>query len=78
MEHEEGLPEDAVPFLVERLEHAFARCEDASAANSADAFDELGVWLVKSYQFYLTRLLSCSSEAPWCFAFPKSEFHTHH
>jgi len=78
MEHEEELPSDPIPFLIERLEKAYARCELATEADRADALDELALWLVKSYQFYLVRLLSWSREAPWCFAFPKTDARIHH
>jgi hypothetical protein len=80
MEHEEGIPDDAVPFLIERIETASVRCASATAADRADAVDELMLWLVKSYQFYLTRLLSWpwSSEAPWCFRFPRADIRSHH
>jgi hypothetical protein len=76
MDHEDGLPEDAAPFLVERIDEAFARCEAATASHKADAHEELALWLVMSYRYYLTRL--AKAENPWCFRFPKSELHTCH
>lgn len=78
LEHEEELPEDAVPFLVERLQQAFARCESANAAERGEAMEELAHWLVKSHQFYLVRLLHWATEAPWAFRFPKAEGHYRH
>lgn len=76
MDDEEGLPEDVVPFLVERIEQAFARCETATAANKADALEELSRWLHRSYDCYLRRL--ARAENLWCFRFPKAEHPIHH
>lgn len=76
MPHEEELPEDAAPFLIERIEKAYARCEAATVANKADAHEELSIWLIRSSRYYLTRLIQADN--PWCFRFPKSEMHTHH
>jgi hypothetical protein len=76
MDHEKELPEDAVPFLVDRIESAFAACESVTAENKPSAFSELTAWLIISYQFYLMRL--AREDNPWMFTFPKSEFHTQH
>ena len=78
MEHEVELPENAVTYLIDRIESSFLRCEAATAADSADAFEELSGWLVRSYQFYLTRLAMADAENLWCFGFPKSIGHAHH
>jgi hypothetical protein len=78
MEHEVELPEVAVPFLIERLEKAYARCDLAGPESMDEAVGELATWLVKSFQFYLARLMSWSREAPWCFRFPKTEARIHH
>lgn len=76
MDHEKELPEDAVPFLVERIEAAFAACEEVAMEDKSNAFSELTAWLIISYQFYLMRL--AREDNPWMFSFPKSEHHTHH
>jgi len=76
MEHEDELPDDAVPFLIERLEEAFERYGTSSAANRAEAHDTLGYWLVKSYRFYLTRLMV--ADLPWSFRFPRAPFGAQH
>ena len=76
MEHERELPDDAVPFLVTRIEAAFTACEDSTEEDRLKAFSELSAWLIISYQFYLMRLARESN--PWMFTFPKSEHHTHH
>jgi len=78
MEHEEGIPDDAVPFLIERIETASVRCASATTPDRADAVDELMLWLVKSYQFYLTRLFTSSGETPWRFRFAAIESHSQH
>lgn len=78
MDHEIELPEDAVSFLVERIETSFLRCEAATAANRADALDELSGWLIRSYRFYLARLATAGADTVWCFRFPKSTVHSHH
>jgi hypothetical protein len=76
MEHEKELPDDAVPFLIERIEASFAACEDVTAETKLKAFSELTAWLIISYQFYLMRL--SREDNPWMFTFPKSELHTQH
>ena len=76
MDHEKELPDDAVPFLIERIEVSFAACEDVTAETKLKAFSELAAWLIISYQFYLMRL--SREDNPWMFTFPKSELHTHH
>ena len=76
MEHEKELPDDAVPFLVTRIEDAFSACENVTEENKSKAFSELAAWLIISYQFYLMRLLR--EKNPWMFTFPESELHTHH
>ena len=80
MNHEVELPEDAdaVSFLIERIETSFLRCEAATAADSADALEELSGWLVRSYQYYLTRLAMAEADNVWCFGFPKTTRHAHH
>lgn len=78
MEHEEELPEDATLFLINRLEQAYARAEAATERDRAEAYDELALWLVKSFKFYAWRLLLAGNDQPWCFSFPKSQGHTHH
>lgn len=76
MDHEMELPEDAVPFLVMKIEAAFAACEGVTAESKSKAFAELTAWLIISYQFYLMRL--SREKNPWMFTFPESELHTHH
>ncbi len=76
MAHEKDLPEDAVPYLIDRIEASFAACENVKAEDKEKAFSELTAWLIISYQFYLIRL--AREENPWMFTFPKSEIHTHH
>ena len=76
MDHEKELPDDAVPFLVGRIEEAFAACEYATEGDKSKAFSELTGWLIISYQFYLMRL--ARDDNPWMFTFPKSEHQTHH
>ena len=77
MEHEDELPDDdAALFLVERIESAYGRCEAATAADKADAHEELSLWLIRSYRYYLARLAMAAN--PWIFRFPKVEVHTHH
>lgn len=71
MVHETELPEDAVPYLVGRIEDAYARCEAASAVDKADAYQELGEWLIRSYRYYVCRLVVL--DAPWVFKFPTAE-----
>ncbi len=78
MDHEVGLPEDAVSFLVERIETSFLRCETAADANRADALEELSGWLIRSYRYYLTRLAAADIDNVWCFRFPESALHLHH
>jgi len=78
MEHEVGIPQIAVPFLVERIESAFARIEAATDAEKNDAHQDLSLWLIRSYRFYLTRLARADSESLWCFRFPKSDGHSRH
>ena len=76
MDHEDGLPEDAVPYLIEELEFAFRAVEDAAHSKRSEALDELSGWLTKSYRFYLERLAQMSDSHPWLLGFPASE--THH
>jgi hypothetical protein len=76
MPHEKELPEDAVPFLIERIEASFAACENVTADEKEKAFAELTAWLIISYQFYLMRL--ARGDNPWAFTFPKSDLHTQH
>lgn len=77
MPHEIDLPEDEpIPFLIGRLERAYAACEGVTAKNKPSAFSELTAWLVISYQFYLMRL--AQEDNPWMFTFPKSGLETHH
>lgn len=77
MEHEKELPEEEpVPFLIERIEGAFAACESVSVGDKSKVFSELTAWLIISYQFYLMRL--AREDNPWMFTFPKSELETHH
>jgi cytosine/adenosine deaminase-related metal-dependent hydrolase len=76
MEHEEELPDDAVPFLVERIENAFTRCEAATVANKADAHEVLAEWLIRSYRFYVCRLVKF--DTPWVFTFPKADVYNLH
>lgn len=70
MEHEEELPDEAVPFLIERLESTYLACEKATPANRIALAEELYFWLSKSYKFYLMRL--ARAENPWIFRFPKA------
>ena len=77
MSHEIELPEEEpIRFLVERIESAFAACDNVAAENKAKSFAELTAWLIISYQFYLLRL--SREENPWMFTFPKSGLETHH
>jgi hypothetical protein len=76
MAHEKELPEDAVPYLIERIEASFAACENVTAEDKENAFTELTAWLIISYQFYLMRL--ARADNPWVFTFPKLELHTQH
>lgn len=78
MEHEVGIPEIAVPFLIERIESAFSRIEAATGAEKNDAYQDLSLWLIRSYRFYLTRLARADSESLWCFRFPKSDENSQH
>ena len=71
LEHEIELPDDAVPFLIERIEAAYARYESASAVELADAHDELKEWLIRSSRFYLCRIMLADLK-PWEFEFPKA------
>jgi len=68
--HETALPEDPIPFLIERIESAFIGYEAATPANKEDAEDELAHWLARSYQFFLRRLAKATNR-PWTFTFPK-------
>jgi hypothetical protein len=77
MEHETELPEDAVPFLIDRIECAFVACEDVTAEAKPRAFSELTAWLIISYQFYLMRLAREGGN-PWMFTFPKTGLEVHH
>jgi hypothetical protein len=74
-EHEKHLPENPAPWFVMKIERAFSRCENASVAERADAFQELEEWLRKSHRYFLERLIS--SGIPWVFRFPKSMSCTH-
>lgn len=76
MPHEKELPDDAVPFLIDRIEASFAACESVTAEGKSKAFSDLTAWLIISYQFYLMRL--AREDNPWMFTFPKSELHTQH
>lgn len=76
MAHEKELPEDAVPYLIERIEASFAACENVTSEDKSKAFSDLTAWLIISYQFYLMRL--AREDNPWMFTFPKSELETHH
>ena len=78
MDYEEELPEDAVPFLVERIEASYARCELATAANRDDACGELSVWLIRSFRFYLARLAMGGMDNLWRFRFSGTECNIHH
>lgn len=78
MDHEDGLPEDAVPYIIEKLEFAFRACEDATHAKRNEALGELSEWRIKSYRFYLERLAQMSDSHPWSFRFPTSETHQRH
>ena len=78
MDHEEGLPEDAIPYLIEKLEFAFKACEEATHSKRSEALDELSGWLIKSYRFYLERLAQMSDSHPWALRFPTSETHHKH
>ena len=76
MAHETDLPDDAVPFLIDRIEASFAACENVTAEDKPRAFSELTAWLIFSYQFYLMRL--AHADSPWMFTFPKHEPQKHH
>jgi len=72
--HEDELPQDAVPFLVDRIEEAFARCGDGSGSDKSAAFEMLAEWLIRGYRFYICRL-ALAPGRPWCFSFPSRERH---
>ena len=76
MPHEKELPDDAVPYLIERVEAAFAACQNITPKTKAVIFSELTTWLIISHNFYLIRLVR--EENPWTFTYPKSELHTCH
>ena len=78
LQHEEGLPEDAIPFLAEKLEAAFARCETTDTVNRDEAYAEMAHWLVQSYRFYMYRLMWLAEEAPWTFHFESAPAQLHH
>jgi hypothetical protein len=76
MSHEKELPEDPIPYLVNRIETSFAAREDVTDETKSKAFSKLTAWLIISYQFYLMHL--AREDNPWMFTFPKLDLHTHH
>jgi hypothetical protein len=74
--HETALPEDPIPFLIERIESAYIRYEAAATGDEVEAQEELAEWLAQSYRFYLRRL--ARFDRPWAFTFPKvDQTHLH-
>lgn len=49
------LPVDAVPYLVEKLDHAFAICGVGDEQTAAAGFRELAHWIDRSARFYRAR-----------------------
>ena len=74
-EQEKHLPDNPALWFVMKIERAVSRCENASAVEKADAFQELEEWLEKSHKFYMKRLDSAG--VPWMFRFPKVMACTH-
>lgn len=75
MEHEEELPEDPAPFLVDRIEYCYAECEKANELERDEKYAELAHWLILSYRYYLMRL---ARRGVWTFTFPSSDQETKH
>lgn len=76
MSHEKELPDDPVPYLIERIETAYAACQSVTPSTKPRVFSELTTWLMISHSFYLIRLVR--EENPWTFTYPKAELHTCH
>ena len=76
MKDEPDLPEDAVPFIVEKLEFAFSECEHSDSEKKAAAFSELGFWLTRSWVYYARRLEMFGT--PWIFRFGEMKGMTQH
>lgn len=76
MAHEKELPDDPVPYLIERIETAYAACQSVTPSTKPMVFSELTTWLMIIHSFYLIRLVR--EENPWTFTYPKAELHTYH
>lgn len=76
MAHEKELPDDPVPYLIERIETAYTACQNVTPLTKPLVFSELTTWLIISHSFYLIRLVR--EENPWTFSYPKSDIHTCH
>lgn len=76
LEHEDELPDDAATFLIEQIETAYRRAETATVLSKADAYQELGEWLTRSYRYYVARL--ALADNPWQFRFPRASSYTSH
>ena len=76
MVHEKELPDDPVPYLIDRIEASYMACQNVTPLTKPIVFSELTTWLIISHSFYLIRLVR--EENPWTFSYPKSDIHTCH
>ena len=76
LDHEDQLPEEAIAYLINRVEAAYDRAQKATVMNKGEAYVELGEWLTLSYRAYASRLLL--ADVPWAFRFPKAGSNTRH
>ncbi|MDB5823906.1 MAG: hypothetical protein JWR21_2610 [Herminiimonas sp.] len=54
-DRDHDLPVDAVPYLLEKLDHAFAICGVGDEQTAAAAYRDLAHWIDRSARFYRAR-----------------------
>jgi hypothetical protein len=74
--HEDQLPDDAAPFLINKIEVCFDAAIKSDKRTEADAYSELKLWITLSYRYYITRL--ALADEPWAFRFPAASAKTRH